>query len=219
MLHKSAEPRGQAIIIAFIAACAGTNACFFSPVSFGGSAGVVGTSGGFTDSTSLSLSSTGTSQANDATTPGASDGNEASSTSGPTDGTASGSTTDTLGTTVADDSSSGGPVEMTTGAVCGDGVVDVGEGCDDGNMDSSDECTVDCQKASCGDGYVRAGVEMCDSGEANGEYGACNATCSGLGPHCGDGITQAPYETCDDVNNNTNMCCGCKPLNPPRRCM
>jgi formylglycine-generating enzyme required for sulfatase activity len=47
---------------------------------------------------------------------------------------------------------------------CGDGFVCGAESCDDGNTDNTDACLDTCQPASCGDGYVWAGHEACDSG-------------------------------------------------------
>jgi cysteine-rich repeat protein len=59
--------------------------------------------------------------------------------------------------------------------------------------------------AMCGNGAVEPG-ETCDSGSANGMYGACNASCTGLGPRCGDSTTNGP-EQCDDGNtSNTDAC-------------
>ncbi|HUQ07589.1 MAG TPA: DUF4215 domain-containing protein, partial [Kofleriaceae bacterium] len=59
--------------------------------------------------------------------------------------------------------------------------------------------------AMCGNGAVEPG-EACDSGAANGMYGACNAGCTGLGARCGDGTTNGP-EQCDDMNgSNTDAC-------------
>src|SRR5262249_876252 len=49
-------------------------------------------------------------------------------------------------------------------AICGNGVLDLGEDCDDGNTDNTDACTSECQPATCGDGFVQAGVEACDDG-------------------------------------------------------
>ncbi|GAB4205813.1 MAG: hypothetical protein OHK0013_21940 [Sandaracinaceae bacterium] len=57
----------------------------------------------------------------------------------------------------------------------------------------------------CGDGVVTA-PEVCDDGAANGMYGRCNATCTGLGERCGDGVRNGP-EACDDGNtSNTDAC-------------
>ncbi|UJR87191.1 DUF4215 domain-containing protein [Sandaracinus amylolyticus] len=57
----------------------------------------------------------------------------------------------------------------------------------------------------CGNGVVETG-EACDSGASNGQYGACNASCTGLGPRCGDAATNGP-EQCDDGNaSNTDAC-------------
>jgi cysteine-rich repeat protein len=67
---------------------------------------------------------------------------------------------------------------------CGDGVVGENEGCDDGNLLNDDACTATCTVASCGDGFVQTGVEMCDGGDnclpdctqpACGQTGTCPA--------------------------------------------
>ena len=56
---------------------------------------------------------------------------------------------------------------------CGNGVLDPGEACDDGNQNNTDGCLDatslggTCQLASCGDGFVYAGVEGCDDGNGN----------------------------------------------------
>ncbi len=100
-------------------------------------------------------------------------------------------------TDTGDSSSSGGTTE-TIPAMCGDGVVDMDEQCDDGNKDDSDECLSTCKTATCGDGIVRTGWELCDDAADNGTYGHCNATCTDLGPRCGDGVLQPDEgETCD----------------------
>ena len=49
--------------------------------------------------------------------------------------------------------------------VCGDGAVNGAEACDDGNTDDTDGC-IACAFATCGDGFVRRGVETCDDGTA-----------------------------------------------------
>lgn len=43
---------------------------------------------------------------------------------------------------------------------CGNTVIDDGEECDDGNALTTDAC-IECKLATCGDGYVHAGVELC----------------------------------------------------------
>ena len=59
--------------------------------------------------------------------------------------------------------------------------------------------------AFCGDGITTTG-ETCDDGGANGTYGHCNATCTGMGETCGDSIKNGP-EDCDDGNtSNTDAC-------------
>ncbi|MGB1016782.1 MAG: hypothetical protein ACPG4T_21765, partial [Nannocystaceae bacterium] len=57
------------------------------------------------------------------------------------------------------------------GPMCGDGIVDEGEACDDGLLADDGPCVDGCNNNICGDGYVYAGVEMCDTGEQNGMYG------------------------------------------------
>jgi cysteine-rich repeat protein len=59
---------------------------------------------------------------------------------------------------------------------CGDGVVDPGEACDDGNDSNEDSCLDTCRKASCGDGFVQAGVEECDDGNGI-ETDSCSLLC------------------------------------------
>jgi cysteine-rich repeat protein len=48
---------------------------------------------------------------------------------------------------------------------CGNGITDAGEDCDDGNTIDTDAC-VACKAAACGDGFVRAGVEVCGDAPA-----------------------------------------------------
>lgn len=66
---------------------------------------------------------------------------------------------------------------------CGNGVVEAvfGETCDDGNETDTDACPDSCEAATCGDGFVRAGVEECDPGVAGGP--ACDPDCT-LTPNC-----------------------------------
>jgi MYXO-CTERM domain-containing protein len=62
-------------------------------------------------------------------------------------------------------------------AVCGNGVVEIGEPCDDGDADDTDACLTSCELASCGDGFLWAGVEACDDGDVLDGDG-CSALCA-----------------------------------------
>jgi len=67
---------------------------------------------------------------------------------------------------------------------------------------------------SCGDGVI-GDDEVCDDGPQNGDYGACMADCSGLGPHCGDGIIHPTAgEICDDGDTIDDNSCNnnCEPV-------
>ncbi len=59
---------------------------------------------------------------------------------------------------------------------CGDGNVGGGETCDDANDDDTDDCPSTCQTATCGDGFLQAGVEACDDGN-NEDGDGCDASC------------------------------------------
>jgi len=54
---------------------------------------------------------------------------------------------------------------QVSGSRCGDGMLNVDEACDDGNSSNLDSCLNGCSFATCGDGYVRQGVEECDYGK------------------------------------------------------
>ena len=69
--------------------------------------------------------------------------------------------------------------------LCGDGVPQADEQCDDGNDDDTDVCLSTCLEATCGDGFVQAGVEACDDGNGDDTDG-CLSTC--LEASCGDGL-------------------------------
>ncbi len=102
---------------------------------------------------------------------------------------------------------SGAAGATLAGPLCGNGVLDLGETCDDGNADESDACLSDCQPATCGDGFVRSGVEQCDDGNAVQNDG-CSTRCS-VG-YCGDGVLQSSDgEQCDDGNTIDGD--GCSP--------
>ncbi len=95
----------------------------------------------------------------------------------------------------------------TTGCVrpgCGNGVVDSGEACDDGNTSNTDDCLNNCKANTCGDGYVRTGVEECDDGNAS-NSDDCLVTC--VSARCGDGHLQAGVEECDDGNTSSGDGC------------
>jgi cysteine-rich repeat protein len=87
--------------------------------------------------------------------------------------------------------------------VCGDGVVNGAEQCDDANQDNTDACIMTCASASCGDGFIQAGVEECDDANQD-DTDACPGTCKAA--FCGDGF-MSMGEECDDGNqSNTDGC-------------
>ena len=87
---------------------------------------------------------------------------------------------------------------------CGDGFVDSDEDCDDQNADQTDDCLDDCSAASCGDGFVQAGVEDCDDANFV-EADTCLNSC--VAASCGDGVVQTDVEECDDANaDQTDSC-------------
>lgn len=83
---------------------------------------------------------------------------------------------------------------------CGDGIVNAGEFCDDGNTDDRDDCLSSCEFATCGDGFIRAGVETCDDGNTLGGDG-CNWACQI--ELCGNGTLEPP-EQCDEGAANSD---------------
>ena len=106
-----------------------------------------------------------------------------STSTGPWDTDSSSSTDPGSTTTGSDDTTT------TTGGFCGDGSVDPGEECDDANADETDDCLSTCQAASCGDGFVQAGVEECDDADTD-DLDRCHDDCSwhrvtqlGVGPN------------------------------------
>jgi cysteine-rich repeat protein len=74
-----------------------------------------------------------------------------------------------------------------SGPRCGDGALDADEACDDGNASNLDSCLNGCSFATCGDGYVRQGVEECDFGTNDCTNGCL--TCAGPGSYFRNGNT------------------------------
>lgn len=115
---------------------------------------------------------------------------------------------------------SGTPSTCVT--TCGDAIVAGSEACDDGNGVNTDACLTTCAAASCGDTYIRAGVENCEPPG----IGTCNSQCStvvGVGggstgdggipslprkrrgppPDCGNGrLEKEKNEACDEGRFN-----------------
>ncbi len=94
-------------------------------------------------------------------------------------------------------------------SMCGDGYVDpsAGEECDDAalNSDSTpNACRTTCRAASCGDGVVDDGKEVCDDSNVVSADG-CRADCKKI-EVCGDAEVDAG-EACDDANDNPNDGC------------
>lgn len=87
---------------------------------------------------------------------------------------------------------------------CGNGVIEAGEDCDDGNLENVDACLNNCTEASCGDGFLEAGVEDCDDTNLN-DNDACTSACKMA--TCGDSLTWTGVEDCDDGNAvDTDAC-------------
>ncbi|MBN2577293.1 MAG: DUF4215 domain-containing protein [Deltaproteobacteria bacterium] len=95
------------------------------------------------------------------------------------------------------------------GPICGDGVVAPGEQCDNGdqNLGGYNQCTAECRLGPyCGDAQVEEGIEECDNGKNDDEYGlsdgGCGPDCKVPG-RCGDGVVQSSYdEECDEGEAN-----------------
>jgi cysteine-rich repeat protein len=70
---------------------------------------------------------------------------------------------------------------------CGNTIVDPGEDCDDGNALTTDGC-IACRFATCGDGFVHAGVELCGDAPEDACTDPSPATCQ-VSPCTPDGGT------------------------------
>lgn len=151
----------------------------------------------------------------------------------PTTSGSTGTTTESVPTTGIDapeDPSSGAPGTSSTGAdeastgtlsttgateqECGDGIVEGSEQCDEGFAANMLEgaCLPNCVLATCGDGFVQAGVEECDPGDTKKvDYGGCLPVTCKWGPRCGDGHVDVPDEICDPgaPNGQDDAIVGC----------
>jgi fibro-slime domain-containing protein len=95
------------------------------------------------------------------------------------------------------------------GPICGDAVVAPGEQCDNGadkNRGGYNECTAECRLGPyCGDAKIEEGVEECDNGKNNDDYGSlsgCAPNCK-FPARCGDTIVQTEFdEECDLGDEN-----------------
>lgn len=95
-----------------------------------------------------------------------------------------------VNTIAGEECDDGGAIDTTgcdgdcTYVVCGDRYINeaAGEECDDGNTSNNDSClhngpTGECKRAFCGDGFIRTGVEQCESDADCGEFGHCTEQC------------------------------------------
>lgn len=88
---------------------------------------------------------------------------------------------------------------------CGNSMPDPGEACDDGNMSNEDGCLNSCKNATCGDGYVQTGKELCDDGANNGLVNRCSKDCQSK-VLCGNRVVDYG-EQCDDGNSTDHDGC------------
>jgi len=85
------------------------------------------------------------------------------------------------------------------GPMCNNGILEGDEECDDSDVGMNKPCLPGCILNICGDGQLNPGMESCDEGELNGEYGVmCSAECEVEGAEfCGDGVLQPEQEDCE----------------------
>lgn len=105
---------------------------------------------------------------------------------------------------------------------CGDGEKNLStEECDDFNDDPCDECTPQCKKPDCPDGYFCPGKDDRPGfSPAECDEGPSSETCTSLcrKPFCGDGLLNYQIvnevrvtDQCEDENSNVNdACIGCQ---------
>jgi cysteine-rich repeat protein len=111
-----------------------------------------------------------------------------------------------------------------TAVACGDQNTNeaAGEQCDDGNVANTDACLNSCALSTCGDGYIRSGLEVCEPPgvgtcasnctEARGvgattieeiSYASSAGSRGGPPAHCGNGILEPDKgESCDEGRFN-----------------
>ncbi len=126
---------------------------------------------GYTPSTGVAAGST---TADASSTDASSGGLDDTSSTGDAQDTPDGST----GTSSAEAEGSTAASTGESTGICGDGHLDPGEECDNGFAANSLDayCLMNCVVATCGDGYVRTGVEECD--DANDDVtDGCDLNC------------------------------------------
>ena len=125
---------------------------------------------------------------------------------------------DTTGPPTTTDPGTEDPSTGPPPPLCGNGELDPGEACDDGDVDNSDSCLEDCTLATCGDGFMQAGIEQCDDANQK-DDDSCIAGC--YAATCGDGHVYAGQEQCDDGNTQDGDDCASDctvPVDPPPMC-
>jgi cysteine-rich repeat protein len=75
-----------------------------------------------------------------------------------------------------DTANDGCEFDCTVSLNCGDTIITTPEECDDGNLDDTDDC-INCQIATCGDGFVQSGIEECDDNNTTNNDG-CDSNCT-----------------------------------------
>lgn len=66
-----------------------------------------------------------------------------------------------------------------------------------------DDVSVKCANEGpyCGNGILEGPNEVCDDGANNGQYGYCNAYCTGMDSYCGDDEVDENYEECETASD------------------
>ena len=167
----------------------------------------------------ISLSVAMTSAATDSSDPTSTGGPE-SETFGPETTETDTSPATTADPTTSSSATSGQSTEPETDtsdttdtdeAMCNNGILEGDEECDDENVGPNSPCLPGCLINVCGDGQLNPGVESCDQGDQNGQYGVmCSSECQVEGADfCGDGVLQPDHEDCEpgDVHDEFDVDC------------